>query len=267
MFDIVASIVLYNNDKSIEDAIKSFTNTDLKIKLVLIDNSPTDKLKYLASDSRIEYIFNNNNVGFGAGHNIGILKYINLCKYYLVLNPDIVFNKGVLEKLCSYIETRKDIGILSPKVLYMDGSLQYLCRKLPTPVDFFAKRLIPSLFKKRIESYEFRDKDYNQTMNVPFISGCFMFIRSEALKKVGLFDEKIFMYTEDIDLSRRINKYYKNIYYPEVFIYHGYARESATNFKLLLIAIKSSLYYFSKWGWFFDKERKTLNMSAGKIYE
>jgi GT2 family glycosyltransferase len=86
-----------------------------------------------------------------------------------------------------------------------------------------------------------------------------MFIRTEAIKKIGLFDERFFMYMEDIDLSRRINKIYNTCYYPKVKIYHGHARESYRINKLFLIHIVSAIRYFNKWGWFSDIERISIN--------
>ena len=71
--DIIGSIVLYQNDvEELKEAIESFLNTSLNVKLYLIDNSPTNELSKQFSDPKIEYIFNNGNIGFGAGHNVAI---------------------------------------------------------------------------------------------------------------------------------------------------------------------------------------------------
>ena len=75
----------------LQNVILSFLNTDLNVKLYIVDNSPTDEIQKLCKDKRIKYIFNNANIGFGAGHNIAIKKSLNLSKYHLVLNPDIYF--------------------------------------------------------------------------------------------------------------------------------------------------------------------------------
>lgn len=265
MFDVTACIVLYCNDSDIlSKAIDSFLRTDLNVKLYLVDNSPTNQLQTFIKDSRLEYIFNDDNIGFGAGHNIAIKKTIEISsKYHLILNPDIEYKSGTLEQLIDFLNINNNVGLVSPKTLYPNGDIQYLCRMLPTPFDFFAKRFIPNkilpLFKRWMDNYEFRDKDYNKVMEVPFLSGCFMLIRTEAFRKVGLFDENIFMYTEDIDLCRRIFKSYKTIYYPKVSITHGYERGSAKNLKLLYISIKSAIYYFNKWGWFWDNDRVIIN--------
>lgn len=267
MTQINASIVLYHNNKEqLLKAINSFLNTDLKVKLYLVDNSSNDELKELSKiDKRIEYIFNNANFGFGKAHNIAIRKSIEEnIPYHLVLNPDVYFEKGVLEELYNFMENNQDVGLVMPKVLYPDGELQYLCKLLPNPLYVFGRRFLDfgpfkNFVSKRNYKYEMRFTGYNKIMEAPYLSGCFMFLRISALKEVGLFDERFFMYFEDTDLSRRIYQKYRSIYYPFVKIYHEYGKGSYYNKKLLKYHIKSAIYYFNKWGWCFDKERKRIN--------
>jgi GT2 family glycosyltransferase len=267
MKNINVSIVLFKNDKNlVEKAIYSCINSTLINKLYLIDNSPTDVLSCLANlDSRIIYIFNNANLGYGKAHNIALKKSIEEnIPYHLVLNPDVYFEKGVLEELYNFMEANKDVGLVMPKVLYPDGNIQYLCKLLPTPLDLFGRRFLnfgplKKIVEKRNEIYELRFTGYDKIMEVPYLSGCFMFIRTEVLKKVGLFDERFFMYLEDTDLSRRIHRAAKTIYYPYVHVYHEYGKGSYKSLKLLYYHIKSAIKYFNKYGWFFDKERKEIN--------
>jgi GT2 family glycosyltransferase len=261
------SIVLYHNrEEQIKKAIKSVLNTDLNITLYLVDNSSTDSLRKLERiDKRIVYIFNNSNLGFGKAHNIALKKSIEKnIPYHLVLNPDVYFEKGVLEELYDFMENNKDVGLVMPKVLYPDGNIQYLCKLLPTPLDLFGRRFLNfgpfrKIVEKRNEVYELRFTGYDKIMEVPYLSGCFMFIRTEVLKKVGLFDERFFMYLEDTDLSRRIHRVAKTVYYPYVYIYHEYGKGSYKSLKLLYYHIKSAIKYFNKYGWFFDKEREEIN--------
>jgi len=96
-------------------------------------------------------------------------------------------------------------------------------------------------------------------LDVPYLSGCFMLFRTEALKEVGLFDERFFMYPEDIDLTRRIHAKYRTVFYPEVSIIHHHAQSSYLNLKMLFIHITNMVKYFNKWGWILDKERKIIN--------
>lgn len=247
----------------VENAAKSFLNTSGEIKLFLIDNSPTDRLRELSAlDKRIEYIHNPSNPGFGAAHNIALKKVLaEKSPYHLVLNPDVYFDQGVIEKIINYMNRNTDVGLLMPKVLYPDGTIQRVAKLLPTPFDLFARRLLPlkGFIKKQNDSYELAFFDYDSIVEIPFITGCFMFLRTEVLQKVGLFDEKIFMYLEDADLSRRISKVAKTILYPEVSITHEYQRGLYKNRKLLFISLHSAFLYFNKYGWFFDSYRKKQN--------
>ena len=95
---ITSCIVLYKNDKEILlKAINSYLLYNSNTKLFLVDNSPSDSLKCLKNNNRIEYIHNPTNPGFGAAHNIAIKKSIEIgADYHLVLNPDVYFNAGTL---------------------------------------------------------------------------------------------------------------------------------------------------------------------------
>jgi GT2 family glycosyltransferase len=267
MKNINVSIVLFKNDQDlVKKAIYSCVNSVLINRIYLIDNSPTDILSCLASlDRGIEYIFNNANLGFGKAHNIALKRSIEEnIPYHLVLNPDVYFEGGVLEELYNFMKNNPDVGLVMPKVLYPDGTLQYLCKLLPTPLDLFGRRFLNfgpfrKIVEKRNEIYELRFTGYDKIMEVPYLSGCFMFIRTEVLKKVGLFDERFFMYLEDTDLSRRIHRAAKTVYYPYVYIYHEYGKGSYKSLKLLYYHIKSAIKYFNKYGWFFDKEREKIN--------
>jgi len=265
---VTASIVLYNNDvKVLSDAIKSFLNSNFPYKkhLYLIDNSPNETLKQLVSISpeNITYIFNPTNPGFGAAHNIAIKKAIEGgSNYHLVLNPDVYFENTTIDLLLKFMNDNPNVGNVMPKVLYPDGKLQYLCKFLPTPYDWIGRRFNPfkKLVEKRNQVFELRFTNYNKIMDVPYLSGCFMFLRIEALKKVGRFDENIFMYGEETDLCRRlIDGGYRTVFYPDVQIYDHFAKGSHKSWRLTKIGIQSAMYYFNKWGWIFDKRRQEIN--------
>ena len=271
-YDITACIVTYNTKiEELTKAIYSFLNTDLKVKLYISDNSSNNSLKNIIesfNDKRIEYIFNNHNGGYGWGHNKVLNSIKNNSKYHLILNPDIYFEKGVLEELFNYMEEHKEIGHIMPMVKYPNGEIQYLCKRLPTPKDLFLRRFCPikSIMEKNDYYYEMRDSGYNKILEVPLLSGCFMFLRTDIFVKVNGFDDKFFMYLEDYDLCRRIGEISKVVFYPEVEIIHNHAKESYKNKKLLLEHMKSTIYYFNKWGWFFDKYRKQINKKAENQY-
>ena len=261
-YQITASIVTYrNNREMLLKAITSFLNTSLKVKLILVDNSPTNDLQDLIADERVEYIFNNANIGFGRAHNIAIRKAIDNSKYHLVLNPDIYYEPGVLEDLFTYMESNPEVGQVMPQILYPDHQIQKLCKLLPTPMDLFLRRFFPWFpgAEARNRVYELADCGYDKIMDIPNFSGCFMFFRTSALKKVGLFDERIFMYIEDTDLTRRMHQKFRTVFYPHVHVFHHHEKGSYKNLKLMIYHIHGAFIYFSKWGWFFDKERSKIN--------
>ena len=260
---ITASIVLFKTKESdLLRVIKSYTPSEER-KLYLVDNSPEKSVlpDEITSNKNIEYIFTGKNLGYGAGHNVAI-KYAILenSDYHVVLNPDLIFDSNVIEKLTEYMDKDKTIGQLSPRIVNPKGELQYLCKLLPSPFDLIFKRFFPSKFyEKNSEKFQLKFTGYNKVMDVPYLSGCFMFFRISALKDVGLFDERFFMYPEDIDITRRMHAKYRTIFVPNVQIIHAHAAESYHSKKMLKVHIQNMIKYFNKWGWIFDSERKNFN--------
>ena len=259
------SIVLY---KHAVDEVLPLLNCLRKSPLVsevfLIDNSPTVRDEFKALDAI--YIFNAKNIGYGAGHNIAIRQTLRHdVPYHLVLNPDVVFESDILMKIAAFMNNNSNVGLLMPKVYYPNGEIQYLCKLLPTPFDLIFRRFLPkSWTEKRTTIFELRSSGYNRIINVPYLSGCFMFLRMEAVRQVGMFDERFFMYPEDIDLTRRIHRKYRTVFYPEVSVIHQHVQGSYLVGRLLFIHIKNMIKYFNKWGWIFDNERRIINKETLK---
>jgi GT2 family glycosyltransferase len=267
MYDLTCSIVVYHSPlDDLQKAINSFLHFGGHVRLYIIDNSGNDKLRFSLRHPQIEYIFPGKNLGYGKAHNLAIRKVLGKSKYHLVLNPDVEFDSSILDSLSQFMEQRPSIGLVMPKVLYRNGEMQHLCKMLPAPFDLFLRRFLPGPlkipFRRRMERYELKHIDYNKTMQIPNLSGCFMFLRTEALAQVGAFDERFFMYLEDTDLCRRINSYYQTIYYPVVSIVHGYSKASYKSLRLLCHHLTSSILYFNKWGWLLDQQRSVINNSV-----
>ncbi|STO32264.1 dTDP-Rha:alpha-D-GlcNAc-pyrophosphate polyprenol, alpha-3-L-rhamnosyltransferase [Fusobacterium necrogenes] len=269
---ITGSIVTYNNNiEELRKAISSFLNTNLDIKLYISDNSEIDTIKEICRDQRIEYIFNNSNKGFGYGHNIAIKKAEKEnSKYHFVINPDIYYEEGQLEKMVDFLEKNENVALMMPKILHLNGEIQYACKLLPTPFNLFSRAFLPSWkwVKKINDNYEMRFTNYDKTIEVPYISGCFMGFRTSVFKEIGYFDDNIFMYLEETDISRRISiKGYKTVMYPETQIFHKWERGTYKSKKLRNITIQSSIYYFNKYGWFFDRYRREINKRIKNRYQ
>lgn len=255
-----ASIVIYNNSVAeIELLVKTLIKFKNIKEIYLIDNSPNQNSSF--QKLKATYIFSGKNLGYGTAHNIAIRKtIIQRVPYHLVVNPDIEFEFDILDELLNYMEQNPDVGHLMPKILYPNGEIQYLCKLLPTPSDLFIRRFMPAKWtKKANDCFELRASGYDKIMEIPYLSGCFMLLRTKTLEDVGLFDERFFMYPEDIDLTRRIHQKYKTIFYPHVNVVHHHRQASYQNVKLLGVHLWNLAKYFNKWGWWLDKERQNQN--------
>jgi hypothetical protein len=262
--DIKVSLVLYHNP--VDEVLKlvhTLLEVPLDLRVVVMDNSADDSFRYYLNDPRIDYIFCGENLGYGGGHNLAISLSKGKAKYHIVINPDIELEPETILDLFHFMEHNSNVGLVMPKILYRNGALQFLCKQVPTPADLMLRRFIPGplkkLFSNQLAKYELRDRNYDVAMEVPNLSGCFMFLKTEVFEYVGLFDERFFMYMEDTDLSRRIRQRYRTVYYPRAVVIHGYAKASYKTLKLTMHHIKSSIKYFNKWGWFSDTERSVLN--------
>jgi GT2 family glycosyltransferase len=259
--NISASIVLYNSDPTLINELVKSLHFQKVNKVYLIDNSLSNNGLYYTNLINCEYIHNPSNPGFGASHNVGIHK-ANLAnaKYHFIINPDIVLGENVIKIMMNYITNNQNIGLMMPKLLNTDGTIQHLPKLLPSPISIFRRKI--KWNKYFLDRYELRNVPQNQIYNCPIISGCFTLLNLEIINIVGGYDESFFMYFEDFDLSRRVHKKYKTLYFPGAFVTHGYDSGANKNIKLLFAFITSAIKYFNKWGWFFDKERARINKST-----
>lgn len=254
------SVVVFRTPFSeVSPLIKSLNDSGVFSTIFLIDNSPVSNPAL--NQLPVNYIYTGKNIGYGAAHNIALRKSIEQgVDYHLVVNPDIRFEPEIIGKIVDFMDKNTNIGHLMPKVLYPNGEIQYLCKLIPTPFDLIFRRFLPKSFsRKSAERFELRSSGYDHIMDVPYLSGCFMFLRTSALVQVGLFDERFFMYPEDIDLTRRIHRKFRTIFFPEVSVIHDHAQSSYKSLRMLWIHTSNMIKYFNKWGWFFDKERRDVN--------
>lgn len=196
------------------------------------------------------------NGGFAKGNNLGMKKARG--KYIAVINPDVAVVPGAMEKMFSYMEQNEKVGMLGPKLINPDGSVQYSCRRFPdflTPLyrrTFLGK--LPSA-KNSLNDYLMRDFNHEQNVNVNWLFGAFLFIRKTALEKVGYFDERFFMYFEDLDLCRRFwHEGFQVKYLADVEMVHYHQQLSAERKGILGLLKKggrihamSGVKYFAKY--------------------
>ncbi len=266
-YDLTAAVVTYRNPlPQLRQTITSLLGSPLRVHVTLVDNAAEPEVRALASELGVAYVDPGENLGFGRGHNLAYAQVRSLSRFHLVVNPDVRFDRPVLETLLHLMRSEDDLGAVMPKILYADGATQFLCKRLPTPGDLILRRFAPPMVRRllrgNMERYELRDRDYDQPMEPPTLSGCFLLLRNHVVDEVGLFDERFFMYMEDVDLIRRIRRVARTLYYPGVAIYHDYQKGSYADRRLAGHHIRSAARYFAKWGWFRDDERVRLNKLA-----
>ena len=257
-----ASIVTYRTDRDelrrCVDSLHAAGVTDVAI----VDNSPDDTLRDFCTELGTDYSRPGRNLGYGAAHNIELRRSLAHPEvdYHLVINSDVHFPPEVIGRIVSHMDSNEDIGQLIPRTVYPDGREQEVVRMLPTPLDVIFRRFLPDwLTAKRNHRYLLAFRDHTKEINVPYHQGSFIFLRTDALRQTGLFDERFFMYPEDIDLTRRMHRHFRTVFWPGATIVHAHRAASYRSFRMLRIHSVNMIRYFNKWGWIFDSERKTFN--------
>lgn len=262
---ITISIVIYNNSiDEIKECLGHFVNSPLISEVIICDNHEKSTISpesVEALSEKLIYISNPENPGYGAGHNLAYQNRTKKTKYHTVMNLDVTAHNSIFKKLLDKAESDSSIVQIMPKVLNPDGTIQRLCKRLPKARDLFIRRFFPEsrLKQKIITSYSLPEYRYDQDLNCPYLSGCFMFLRTSIFEKIGLFDEDFFMYPEDIDLTRRMHREGQTICFPQISIIHQHGKASYSSFRMTKIHILGMIKYFNKWGWIVDSERKEFN--------
>jgi len=216
---------------------------DDTIELIIVDNaSGDDSVQTLNGEIQkkgyqgMHVIANSENAGFGAGCNLGASKAKG--KYFLLLNNDtLVKDTGILS-MATYLDDHEEISILGGQLRNMDGSLQASAGKFYTPGN-------ATLLLLGLQKYGILDSSPKKIEEVEWVKGALLMIRSEVYKKLKGFDEKIFMYIEDMELCYRAKLAgYRTYFYPDVSVYH--VDQGSGNRTFAIVNIYKNLLYFYK---------------------
>ena len=261
---IAVSIVTYKTElDELSSCLKSVLSCQGISRVDVIDNSSQAYIERFITNTFPQVHYQaQNNVGYGAANNISIRRSLTdqSVKYHLVINTDIIFSSETVSGLIEVMETDPAVGLVMPAVIGLDGLPQSCCHPLPTPFDLLRHRLLPkTLCLKWRRRYDIIPQNYSMPLNVPYMHGCFMLFRLDALRKSGLFDERFFMYPEDIDITRRMHRYYSTLVLPQYTIVHAHRAASRHSFRMFAIHAWNMIKYFNKWGFIFDSERRKFN--------
>lgn len=257
---LTASIVTYKVDlDELGRALEPLV--DVADHIYVVDNAREERIEeFCRRYASVTYVPHDNK-GYGAGNNAAIRSAMELgADYHLVMNSDLVFGANDLKRMVEYMDSNPHIGLLHPRIVGLNGEDQYTVRLLPTPFDLIVRRFMPKgAFRSRRRQYLLQDADHNCEFDAHYVQGSFMLLRISALREVGLFDERFFMYPEDIDLSRRMAERWRVTYYPGATVTHAHRAASYASLRMLRIHMANMVRYFNKWGWFRDPARKEAN--------
>jgi len=261
-------IVSYNTKSLLEECLYSIYKNVSKVnfEVIVVDNNSVDESPDMVKKKfpQVKLIINSENLGFAKANNQAIKK--SKGEYILLLNSDTYCINNVIKKMFNFIEKQPKVGAIGIRLLNPDMTIQTSSFVFPSwkKVFFhlinikkiFSRNIRNSLIKvpfinlildKEIKSYLLYDNLISPLV-VERLSGACMLIRREALIRVGLLDEKFFLYSEDTDLCKRIQKNgWKIILLPEIGIVHkGEASFERSYMNISPERYKGTIYYFSK---------------------
>jgi len=246
-------IVSYNTRKLLSDCLRLVYDSriDFEYEVVVVDNGSEDGSVEMMKKKfkRVKVIENKENLGFSRANNQGMKEAKGDC--LLLLNSDTRVSRDVIDKVALFLERNNEVGVVGCKLLNEDGSLQYSVGYLPRLSKLFTWSLgvanlplVRDIIKPYHASY---DGIYEKEKEVGWVTGAFFLLRKEVYERSGGFDEKVFMYVEEVEWCKRIwDLGYKIVYSPEGCVYHLKGASGAGYEKVIESEYIGLVYYFKK---------------------
>jgi len=254
--DVTVLVVNYNTGFLLDRMFSALeaAKADLKVQVIVVDNaSRDDSVEILRSRyPNVELVENLVNVGFGRANNQALPGVKG--RYVLLLNTDAFVSPNTLVKTTNFMDANRQFGILGVKLVGEDGFLQPSCRYFPTPWTVFLRSTGFARFFPRARLVDDLTWDHASVRTCDWVPGCYYLIRREVIERVGLFDPRYFLYFEEVDHCREVQKAgWKVVYFPFTQVIHlgGESAKSVTDLtssgrQISLLQIESQLLYFRK---------------------
>ncbi|QQS36862.1 MAG: glycosyltransferase family 2 protein [Ignavibacteriales bacterium] len=245
-------IINYNLAKEIEDCLKSLYNTfsqvdELEFEIIIIDNNSPDKklpvVQKKFNKSNISFYYQDENLGFGKACNFGASKAKG--NIFCFLNPDTIISENIFSLFTRLLIEDNSVGIVGPKQLTRKPFFDFSAGFYPNPFFEFFHVLGIGVFLEGLITHFYSKLSKKNFLKVGWILGAAIFIRREVFTKVSGFDKDYFMFSEEVDLCKRVsNAGFKIIYAPKHRIHHIGSVSGKKNYMLYTIRTYSSKNIF-----------------------
>jgi GT2 family glycosyltransferase len=238
MLKIFVVILNWNRAQDTIECLRSVSQLRVggyELRTIVVDNaSSDDSIKKIAGfDPELKIIKNNENLGFAEGNNVGVRYALqNGADYVLVLNNDTLVAKNLVKELLQVAEKHKNFGAASPKIYFAKGfefhKGRYKESELGKVIWYAGGDIDWQNVYGTTHGVDEVDKgQFDQEGPTDFATGTAMFLSAQALKKVGLFDRRYYLYFEDTELSQRLKKAgFAVLYAPKGIVWHKVAQSS-----------------------------------------
>src|ERR1700691_1696424 len=257
--EISVVIVAWNAKHYLELCLESLVKDPPRrsMEVLVVDNaSADDTIEMVETEFPwVKLIKSKENLGFAKGNNVAIRQAKG--HYIALVNPDVIVFPGCLDALADFLDENPKVGNVGPRVFNPDMTQQSTCRRFPTLWNNFcsATRLEGIFKSSRFFAGEHMFYfPHDRPLAVDVLVGCFSFIRRESFDAVGLLDEKLFMYGDDVDWCRRCWKAgWEVVFFPGARAIHDRGKTTAPYpVRFALAQQRSVLYYWSKYHGLFD---------------
>lgn len=244
--------VTWNAKKYVDQCLSSLDQIDeAATEVIVVDNASTDGTPELIAEKfkSLRLIRNSENLGFSRANNIGIEQARG--RYVCLVNSDVIVPPGCLCSLTQYLEMHPDVGVVGPQMLGPAGNVRRSAMRFPSLLSSLARAFGLdgiSLISRLVHAQMMTDFKHDRLADVDILNGWFWVIRREALERVGLLDERFFIYGEDMDWCRRFRSAgWRIVFVPEANAIHfGGASSSAAPVRFYIEQQKADFQYWEK---------------------
>ena len=226
--DLAVSIVSYRTPDLLATCLAALEQqaTELELEVTVVDNASGDRSADLVAERFpwVRLVRNTRNVGFGAAHNQALREQVARARHLLVLNADAAPRPGALRRLVTFLDGHPDVAVVGPRLRRPDGHTQSSRRRFPSALTLFMESTQLQRFwpdNAVLRHYYLSDRSDDETQDVDWLVGACLCVRAEAARQAGLFDERFFLYSEELDWCRRFRAAgWRVVYCAEAEVVH-----------------------------------------------